>query len=279
MNKKIVLAAAIGSLALAFSDSASTQETLSGDAGTLVESVGKKLFPVKQPYSPYAGRRFPTRPLFGDTHLHSSLSMDAGMTGTTVGPEDAYRFAKGEEVVSSTGQRVRLSRPLDFMAVTDHSDNMGLATDFLGGKPEILADPTARRWYDMIQQGGQEAVKVAVEIIQGLTEGTMPEALRMLPGTDGFRSAWEEAVTAAEKYNEPGQYTAFHGYEWTSTTGGYNLHRVVIYRDGGAQAIQLEPYTTVAPLGSDNPRPLGTVAFERNETVRNYSLDAVAQGD
>ncbi len=62
------------------------------------------------------------------------------MTGITVGPEDAYHFARGEEVVSSTGQPVRLSRPLDFLVVADHSDDMGMAPDFFAGKPEILAD-------------------------------------------------------------------------------------------------------------------------------------------
>ncbi len=215
-----------------------------------------RAFPGQHNYSPYAGRNFPTQVYFGDTHLHTGMSMDAGAFGSRLSPDDAHRFARGEELTSSTGLRVKLSRPLDFLVVADHSDNMGFFPRLYAGDPAFLADPTGKRWYEMIQRGGQEAVKVAVEIIQGLTEGTMPEALRMLPGTDGFRSAWEEAITAAEKYNEPGRYTAFHGYEWTSTTGGYNLHRVVIYRDGGAQAIQLEPYTTVAPLGSDNPRDL-----------------------
>jgi len=131
-----------------FAGSAIAEEVISGDAGLLNEQAASKLFPVKPPYSPYAGLNFPTRPLFGDTHLHTALSLDAGLIGATIGPEDAYRFGKGEEVVSSTGQRVRLSRPLDFLVVTDHSDNMGFATDFFAGKAEILADPKGRRWYD-----------------------------------------------------------------------------------------------------------------------------------
>ena len=90
------------------------------------------------------GRDFPTRPFFGDTHTHTSFSMDAGAFGARLGPADAYRFGKGQEVVASSGQRVKLSRPLDFMVVSDHSDNMGFFPDLFAGKPEMLADPTGR---------------------------------------------------------------------------------------------------------------------------------------
>ncbi len=171
-------------------------------------------------------------------------------------PEDAYRFARGEELTSSTGQRVKLSRPLDFLVVADHSDNMGFFPRLFAGDPSFLADPTGRRWYDMIKAGGQEGVKVAVEVISAFSQDTFPPALASLPGTPAYRSAWETTVKAAEKYNDPGRFTAFIGYEWTSNTGGNNLHRVVIYRDGADKALQMEPYTTLKPLGSDNPRDL-----------------------
>ncbi len=237
-----------------FAGTAMAQVVTSGDAGTLSEQAALKFFPVKPPYSPYAGLNFPTRPLFGDTHLHTALSFDAGMGGATLGPEDAYRFGKGEEVVSSTGQRVRLSRPLDFMAVTDHSDNMGLATDFLGGKPEILADPTARRWYDMVKAG--KAVEAFNELLANLSQGTFPETMKYEPGTPAFRSAWQRIIKAAEEANDPGRFTALIGYEWTSISKGNNLHRNVIYRDGANRASLVEPYTTEKPLGSPDPRDL-----------------------
>ena len=96
-------------------------------------------------YSPYAQRTFPERPLWGDSHLHTALSMDAGLFGNRLMPRDAYRFARGEEVVSSTGQRVRLSRPLDWLAVTDHSDGMGMVGDIAAGKPQLLAYEQAAR--------------------------------------------------------------------------------------------------------------------------------------
>src|SRR5215217_4474989 len=144
-----------------FATTVAAQNTTT-DIGTLDKEAADKAFPAKPPYSPYAGRNFPTRPYFGDTHTHTSYSMDAGAFGARLGPKDAYRFAKGEEVIASSGQRAKLSRPLDFLVVADHSDNMGFFPDLFAGKPEVLADPTGRRWYDLIQSGkGEEA---AIEI-------------------------------------------------------------------------------------------------------------------
>ncbi len=210
-------------------------------------------FPAQKHYSPYAGRNFPTRVFFGDTHVHTGMSMDAGAFGARLDPYDAYRFARGEEITSSTGQRVKLARPHDFQVVADHSDNMGFFPRLLSGEPSMLADPTGRRWYDMVQEGGQTAVAAAVEIIQSLTNNNMPAALASLPGSEAYRSAWEQTIDAAETYNDPGKFTAFIGYEWTSTQRGFNLHRNVIYRNGAAQARMMEPYTTSPPLGSPDP--------------------------
>ncbi len=213
-------------------------------------------FRAQKHYSPYAGRNFPTEVYWGDTHLHTGMSMDAGAFGARLGPQDAYHFARGEELTSSTGLQVKLSRPLDFLVVADHSDNMGFFPRLFAGDPGMLADSTGKRWYGMIQEGGRTAVQVAVEVIVAFSQGTFPEALASLPGSPAYRSAWEETVEAAEMYNDPGNFTAFIGYEWTSNTGGNNLHRVLIYRDGGAKAGIMEPYTTLRPVGSDNPRDL-----------------------
>jgi hypothetical protein len=213
-------------------------------------------FPAQKHFSPYAGRNFPTAVYWGDTHLHTGMSMDAGAFGARLKPADGYRFARGEELTSSTGLKVKLSRPLDFLVVADHSDNMGFFPRLFDGDPEMLADPTGRRWYDMVQAGGQEGVKAATEIIVAFSQGTFPEALASLPGSEAYRSAWEETMEAAEAYNDPGRFTAFIGYEWTSNTGGNNLHRVVVYRDDESRASRMEPFTTLRPLGSDNPRDL-----------------------
>jgi hypothetical protein len=212
-------------------------------------------FPARG-YSPYANRNFPSRVFWGDTHLHTMYSMDAGAFGARLGPRDAYRFAKSAEVVSSTGQKAKLSRPLDFLVVADHSDNMGFFPRLFSGDPGMLADPLGGRWYNDVQEGGEKAVGVALDVIDRFSKGTFPEALASLPGSDAYASAWEETIAAAEEANEPGRFTAFIGYEWTSNTGGNNLHRVIVYRDGGDRARQMEPLTTVPPLGSDNPRDL-----------------------
>ena len=105
---------------------------------------------AKPPYSPYADRNFPTRPYFGDTHLHTGFSMDAGAFGARLTPRDAYRFARGEQVTSNTGQPVRLARALDFLVVADHSDGMGFFPRIFTGTPEIMADPQGRKWHEMV---------------------------------------------------------------------------------------------------------------------------------
>ena len=213
-------------------------------------------FPKKPKFSPYVGRDFPTQVYWGDTHLHTGMSLDAGAFGARLTPDEAYQFAKGKQLESSSGFEARLSRPLDFLVVADHSDNMGFFPALNSGDPDMLADPTGRRWYDMIQKGGPPAVDAAVEIIQSLTGNSFPDALYLAPGTPGYRAAWEQTMDAAEKHNQPGKFTAFIGYEWTSTDGGFNLHRVVVYRDGKNKASMMEPYTTLPPWGSPDPRDL-----------------------
>jgi hypothetical protein len=208
-------------------------------------------FPKKAPYSPYAGRNYPTRPFFGDTHLHTAFSFDAGAFGARLGPPDAFRFARGEEVTSNSGQPVKLSRPLDFLVVADHSDGFGFFPLVLGGDPAIMADPQGKKWHDMIASG--QGADAALDIIRNFGGGTISKAIFPVPGTATYRSAWQQAVKAAEGANDPGRFTAFIGYEWTSNTGGNNLHRNVIFRDDASKALQVEPYTTMKPLGSDDP--------------------------
>ena len=243
----VVLAVSAGFLA---TQRAKAQGT---DAGTMTEEAAEGLF-KDRPYSPYADRYYPTRPYFGDTHLHTGFSMDAGAFGCRLSPRDAYRFARGEEVTASSGQRARLGRPLDFLVVADHSDNMGFFPDLFAGKPNILADPTGKKWYGMIQEG--RGGEVALEIIKSFSQGTYPPSLMYAPGTPSYRSAWRETIDAAEEANEPGHFTAFIGFEWTSLVKGNNLHRNVIFRDNRERASRVEPYTVYPPHGSDNPRDL-----------------------
>jgi hypothetical protein len=251
MLAKVLLAGLTG---LGLTLSGLAEDAPVSDVGTLDKATAEKVFPAKRAYSPWAGRDFPSRPLFGDTHLHTAFSFDAGAFGARLLPSDAYRFAKGEEITASSGQPAKLSRPLDFLVVADHSDNMGFFPDLLAGKPELLADPTGRKWYDMIQSG--KGADAAIEMIIAFSQGTFPKPLLSLPGTPAYRSAWLETIKAAEEANEPGRFTAFIGYEWTSNTGGNNLHRNVIFRDSGDRASRVEPFITMSPYGSDNPRDL-----------------------
>ena len=203
--------------------------------------------------SPPPAPDYPTHVYFGDTHLHTALSLDAGVAGARLMPADAYRFAKGEEVTGASGQKAKLSRPLDFLVVSDHSDQMGLVTDLIAGKPEIIANPMAKKWYDMIKAGKDDAA--AKDLVTTFAQGKFPKEIMYNPGSPGYRSTWELIIKSAEDANQPGKFTAFIGYEWTSLVNGNNLHRNVLFRDNGDKARQVEPFTNYAP-GSSNPRDL-----------------------
>jgi hypothetical protein len=226
------------------------QDKVTTDAGTIDAAKAKKFF-KEDTYSPYAGRNFPDRPLWGDQHLHTSWSPDAVGGGTRVDPETAYRFARGEEVTSSTGQKVRLARPLDWLSVSDHSDAMGVVADLIAGKPEMMNDPQLKKWHEMTNAGPEESMKAVMEMITAQGQGKLPKAM-----TDpkNLKDVWRRMTTIAEKYNDPGRFSAIIAYEWTSNFGGgNNLHRNVIYRDGKQLADQMVPYTT---FDSENPEDL-----------------------
>ena len=261
-----------------------------------VEGQLNDLFPTDKPYSPYADRDFPERPLWGDSHLHTALSMDAGGFGNRVGLEDAYRLARGEQIMASSGQPVRLSRPLDWLAITDHSDGMGMIQDILAASPNVTNYEQGARWSKGMRAGGQEAVDAALDLIGTFSQGDVnPEMFaNYSPGSRRYATIWDDVVNAAEKYNEPGEFTAFIGFEWTSLAAGANLHRNVIFRDGGDRARQVVPYTTQAPVGSNDPMDLykyleayetktngATMAFSHNGNLSNgimFPMDAQFTG-
>ncbi|RAI02521.1 hypothetical protein DLJ53_09510 [Acuticoccus sediminis] len=211
------------------------------DAGTINPAQIERFF--NQPgYSPYAGRSFPSRPLWGEQHLHTSWSPDAFAAGTRVGPDEALRYAKGEQIVSSTGQPVRLSRPYDWMVVADHSDSLGVITNVYDGEPALLADPVLKRWHDGMKEGGAAASAVVIEMITLQGQGKLPKAVT---DKDTQFDMWRKMTEIVEGHDEPGRFSAIIGYEWTSNYGGgNNLHRNVIYRDGKAIADRVRPLTT-----------------------------------
>jgi hypothetical protein len=198
----------------------------------------------KREYSPYLDQGFPDRVYFGDTHLHTSYSTDAGMIGNRLGPDEAYRFAKGEEVTASTGTRARLQRPLDFLVVADHAENLGLAPMIAESNPGLLRTEFGRKVHDLVKSGKGGDAYTAWAAAMGVARDP-------LTGNESLvRSMWERITTAAERHNDPGKFTAFIGFEWTSTPGGNNLHRNVVFRDGKAKAdliLPLSNYDTTDP--------------------------------
>ncbi len=195
-------------------------------------------------YSPYVNRQGMEQVYWGDTHLHTAYSTDAGMIGNTLGPDDAYRFARGEEVLSSSGVPARLSRPLDFLVVSDHAENLGLAPMIAESNPKLLSNPWGKDIYDLVKAGrGKDAfMKWGLEAMLPLKDPIADPELTA--------NIWHRLTDAADRFNNPGYFTAFIGYEWTSTPNGNNLHRVVIFKDDAGKANQIIPmsqYDSVDP--------------------------------
>ncbi len=176
-------------------------------------------------YSPYLERGYPQMVFWGDTHVHTSYSTDAGMIGNRLGPDEAYRFARGEIVVSSTGIRARLQRALDFLVVADHAENLGLAPLIAESSPDLLKTEFGREIHGLVHGGDLWAAYTLWG--EGMLAGNDP-----LKGNDALtRSVWERLTSSAERFNEPRVFTTLIGFEWTSSPDGNNLHQ----QPGGLQ--------------------------------------------
>ncbi|MCR8914169.1 DUF3604 domain-containing protein [Marinobacter panjinensis] len=230
-------------LATAASTSAAQETAHSGDGGTIdpaaisaTERLGDRS------YSPYASRPFPMRPLWGDQHVHTEWSFDAGFIAT-VGPEEALQFARGEEVESTFGVPVRLSRPLDWIVMTDHSDSLGFTAELRSGREDLMDDELLKGWNEAMNSGDLDQITdAAMQAIQMQGNGELPEVAQ---SKEFLQSTWEKYTAIVEEYNEPGRFSAFIGYEWTPNPGpGNNMHRNLVYRDGKSLADQVTPYTT-----------------------------------
>ena len=181
--------------------------------------------------------------LWGDTHLHTSNSIDAFGFGVKLGPEEALRFARGEEVTSTWGLKAKLERPLDFLVIADHSGGLGATKALYDAPAFLIRDPTLRRWHDEMHKGPEGMQRVTAELIDRVGRNDLPKSL-----TDPERqrktstNIWTGHSTLVERYNEPGKFTAFMGFEYTLMPGGNNLHRVVMFRDGKSRTDQVLPY-------------------------------------
>jgi hypothetical protein len=233
----VAVSAAICALAApastAWAQAAASQ--LQGEADDV--TVGQKH------YSPFLNRTYPDRVLWGDTHLHTSYSTDAGMIGNFLGPEEAFRFARGEIVRASVGERARLVRPLDFLVVADHAENLGLAALIEESNPDLLRNAWGRRVHDLVKAG---------KPMEAYGAWGQEMAKNEDPLTDDHltRTIWRRIVEASERYNEPGKFTALHGFEWSSSYKANNLHRVVVFRDSADKVRDLIPFSNY-----DSPDP------------------------
>jgi len=198
-------------------------------------------------FSPFVGNNYPSRPLWGDQHLHTDISVDAG-TMVRLSQEDAYRFARGEEVTSTTGVRAKLSRPLDWLVISDHAEMYGLMPQLLSGDPTLLAHEKGYAWYNVLKSGDKEKMfATAMEIVGALNKPDPPFRTDRL-----VRKAWHRYTALADRYNEPGRFSAIIGYEYT-TRGGFNLHRNVLFRNDSSFANRTIPFSQ---FDSQNPEDL-----------------------
>ncbi len=185
---------------------------------------------------------YPEQVFWGDTHLHTSNSLDAFAFGNRLGPEAALRFARGEKVTSSTGLAAQLGRPLDFLVIADHSDSLGSTRRLYDMPASQVTDPVLRHWQDLMKQGPRESQKIIGELMVHGANGTIPKAYYDLGNEESARGIWHEHTAIVERYNQPGKFTAFMGFEYSLQPKGNNLHRVVIFRDGKDKADQVLPF-------------------------------------
>lgn len=184
---------------------------------------------------------------FGETHLHTGVSMDAFIAGNRLNPSDAYRFAKGEEV-KVNGSRHRIKRPLDFAAVTDHSEFMGEAYSLMNPGAPGYDHPLAKAFREASDL--ETALKLYGEnVLKPLAGGGNPHP-PFFQGIDAIKTTWQQNYQAAEDHYDPGKFTTVHAYEWTSAPNGSNQHRNILFRDANVPEV---PFSSV---DGDDPEEL-----------------------
>jgi len=210
-----------------------------------------------EPYSPAVERDYPENVYWGDTHLHTYLSADAFSLGTLTTPDTAYRFAKGETVRATGGEEVRLRRPLDFLMVSDHAENLGVVPRLAAGDPELLESNDGRRILELLNARPPLPDLLRAESLEEYEAGTRAlgnakQAMGADYGLDDdfVRDVWKGVIEAAEKHNDPGRFTTFVGYEYTSSPG---LHRNVMFAGGPEHTLRARPFSS---RDSKNPEDL-----------------------
>ena len=198
--------------------------------------------------------------------VHTAISVDAG-TMNRVGQEDAFRFARGEEVVSTGGLRAKLGRPLDFLVIADHAEMYGLMPQLLSGDPEVLATEAGQRWYGELTSGDLDRSSPP----RWRSSARSPATSRRSRARRAVRNAWQAYTALADRYNDPGTFTTIIGFEWTAI-GGYNLHRNVLFRGDAGVADQTLPFSQ---YDSKNPEDLWTCMEDFESRTGTESLLAI----
>ncbi len=228
---------------------ASSAILTSGSALAFEGVVSENTIKEGTDYSPFVDRSYPDQVLFGDLHFHTEISFDAGLVGTSLDIHDAFRVARGERIISNTGQSVQLVRPLDFLAITEHAEMLGLSTAIRAADPRLLADEWGRLTYERFNSGQEGRMAAFADIIEISTvQGRDPTA-----GLDLDGDLWQQIIETVDHYNNPGVFTAIAGYEWTSTPLGNNLHRVILFGDGADKTSRTRPFTY---FDSEDPEPM-----------------------
>ncbi|WP_040357103.1 DUF3604 domain-containing protein [Colwellia piezophila] len=178
---------------------------------------------------------------WGDTHLHTKLSADAFlMQERTLGPDDAYRYAKGLPVVNALSKhRIKIGTPLDFLMVTDHAEYVGVVEQLFDSKSQISQTPFGKKLSGLIEQGKERAAffeLLATVNSNSPNKDFITEAIR--------KPIWHDIVDAAERHNDPGKFTSFIGWEWSSLPNGSNLHRIIFMKEGGEIGKKFLPYSS-----------------------------------
>lgn len=226
---------------------------------------------AQESYSPHASTSFPNQVYWGDTHVHTNLSSDVGLFGATLTPEHAYRFAKGERLRASNGMAVRLQRPLDFIVVADHAFNLGVAASIESADPKLLSTLSGRRLYqqwkkiqeisDPLLRSNELGQLVLGRLlpIGGDDRTALGSQLQAVDDDIYNKSIWQQVTANADRHNNPGKFTAFIGYEWTSRRKMIDdpymstRHRNVIFKDGAEKANTILPFSA---FDSHNPEDL-----------------------
>ncbi len=236
-------------------------------------------------YSTGINTDYPKQVFFGDLHLHSNISADAQSMGNLLlTSADAYRFARGEKVVASNGLPAKLKRPLDFLAVTDHAEFMGIYRMFNLQDPRLMSTRLGRAWREKY---GTSISKETME--QGPIDDTASNPILEFvvsindpdPERDGYpksiRTAiWTDVARTADEFNSPGVFTAFSAYEWTAMYEGNNLHRCVILKDNADVVTDWLPYSAQS---SSNPEDLWAALKEYESQTGGEALSIPHNGN